>query len=124
MGAYTLGLYGSHKITCSDIDILANQPGTSFNGDQGAGEPVEALGEAIQFYNGLRLACRCRDAGIAFGVVGWYFPRRSRLNEGFCGMSHWALERTSCIKKDMLEVERMMLLIMILKLMSLREVGN
>jgi hypothetical protein len=58
------------SITCQNLDAFAEEIT--------ALQIVTAAKEksAHDYYESLKLACRCRDAAIAFGVVAWYLLQR------------------------------------------------
>ena len=69
---YYLGMYGIEKISCDEINLLADGSGTSFSTDTGT--EVGVSQEATAFYHGLRQACKYRDIALSFGIFGLSDP--------------------------------------------------
>jgi len=69
---YYLGMYGIEKISCNEINLLADGSGTSFSTD--AATEVRVSEEAAAFYDGLRQACKYRDIALSFGIFGLSAP--------------------------------------------------
>ena len=88
---YYLGLYGIEKVSCNEINFLADGSGTSFSMDPGT--KVRASEEATVFYDGLRQACKYRDIALSFGIFGLSAPHGLRLTVVYCGayLALWVL---------------------------------